>query len=874
MTSNRIRNTIAAVIAALVMWGCAADNTGVSGQLYHNTTARYNAYFYAREILKEAKAEIEKAQEDHYEGTLPLLRSVDSTHTFSQKEKLEEVIKKASIAIQRHPSSQWTDDCYVLVGQARLYLNEFDNAVETFKFVNTKSEDDDTRHQALIHLIRTFVENKMPDNAVSVEDFILKEKLSKENAKRFGVARASLYQHLGEDKKVVEYLAEVAPQLTRREERARTFFILGQHFQKLGKGPEAYESYRRCLRSNPSYELDFHARLNMAQVTTLGDAGSLKKARKYFNKLLRDKKNEDFQDKIFYEIGQFEARQDNIDGAVDAYRKSISKSKGNVRQKAYSYLRLGEIHYEKFRDFKSAKNYYDSALTSLPKTDPDYLRISKRQKVLDKFAKAYYTIVEQDSLLRLSSRDSSSVMAELMARIKARKDAEKKAARQAAKRLRRQPGRAFQTGAGQAYNFGATESPTGEWYFHDPATVSAGRAQFRQVWGQLELRDNWNRASAERTQDEGGDNPDDGLAIAGENTPGGKARRKPEAELIQEEASVAFAKIPFSASAKAEASKKIENAYYDLGKIYRFDLSDTTEAVKTFDTMLERFPETEYEPEVLYSLYLMLKPTDAARAEVVKNILLSEFPDTIYAKLLINPNYSEEKNARTLAMLKKYDEAYTFFKADSLVIATNLADDALRVYGDIPESDRFRILKILVRGKTDGYYPYKADLNTFLKDRPESPFKAYAEKLLKAADAYKAEVDRQKSIHFIPDFKTPHSFVVIYPNEKEYAESVPKAVEAFMALYNQSGKLASAQLALDKRRMMAVVEVFADKTAAMRFYGAFNGENGPFKALKANEIHNFVINKDNMHILTRSKAVTDYMRFFEANYLLGAPEGL
>jgi hypothetical protein len=65
----------------------------------------------------------------------------------------------ASLAIQRHPNSKWVDDSYILVGKARLYSLDWGNAVQTLKYVNTKSKDPNARHAAIIQLIRTFTEH-------------------------------------------------------------------------------------------------------------------------------------------------------------------------------------------------------------------------------------------------------------------------------------------------------------------------------------------------------------------------------------------------------------------------------------------------------------------------------------------------------------------------------------------------------------------------------------------------------------------------------------------------------------------------------------------------------------------------------------------
>ncbi|MEM9337462.1 MAG: methyltransferase, partial [Bacteroidota bacterium] len=117
-------------------------------------TAHYNSYFIAKERINEIEQTIFDAQQWNYDKILPIHAQFDSVQAASLKDQLEDCIQKSSISIQRHPGSKWEDDSYILVGKARYYGMEFPDAVETFKYVNTKSDNDQSRHEALAELIR------------------------------------------------------------------------------------------------------------------------------------------------------------------------------------------------------------------------------------------------------------------------------------------------------------------------------------------------------------------------------------------------------------------------------------------------------------------------------------------------------------------------------------------------------------------------------------------------------------------------------------------------------------------------------------------------------------------------------------------------
>ena len=109
---------------------------------------------------------------------------------------------------------------------------------------------------------------------------------------------------------------------------------------------------------------------------------------------------------------------------------------------------------------------------------------------------------------------------------------------------------------------------------------------------------------------------------------------------------------------KKEAFKKIEDAYFKLGGIYNFDLEEKANSIETFETLLSRFPASEYEPEVLYQLYLLYQEQgDDATSTRYKNQLLENFPESIFAKIIINPNYREESNLASAQLKEVYKEA-------------------------------------------------------------------------------------------------------------------------------------------------------------------------------------------------------------------------
>ena len=177
------------------------------------------------------------------------------------------------------------------------------------------------------------------------------------------------------------------------------------------------------MATNPEYEVDFYARLYLAQVTEISRSKNVNAARKSFRKLLKDNKNKEFKDKIFYEMGVFEFKQKNLNEAIADFNKSIREGT-NRRIDGEAYLRLGEIYYDTLRKYELSQAYYDSAINALPKDYEGYEAIKARQEILDEFVKHLNTIKWQDSLLSMANMDSAGLRMKIDSSFPGKKSAE------------------------------------------------------------------------------------------------------------------------------------------------------------------------------------------------------------------------------------------------------------------------------------------------------------------------------------------------------------------------------------------------------------------------------------------------------------------
>jgi tetratricopeptide (TPR) repeat protein len=725
------------IIFLVTFSGCSQDSTGLVGTAYHNTTAHYNAYFLARQKINELETTLFKNRQDDYNQLLDIIQPLDSNIAKSQTASTDYAIQKASLAIQRHKNSKWVDDSYLLVGTAQFYQMDFPNALKAFKYVNTISKGKNARHQALISIFRTYVQMQEYSNAKAVVNFIKKENLSKENLAQFYLIRAQLHKEEEEYLQAAGTLALAVRLMPKSEQKARIHFIMGQIYEQLNNSKQAYKNYRAVLKNSPSYELSFYAKLHMLQTYEVGKNEGARKALSYFKKMLRDEKNADYKDKIYYQMGVYEAKRSNYSQAVKQLKQSVAWSKSDELQKSYSYLKLGEIYFENLQQYELAKAYYDSTVQTLPSTALNYDKIIKRQQVLDNFVTQITIIQTEDSLQRLAKMDTASLNKYVDDLLTREEEQRKKAENKKQIESLQQAGSIFDLNNQDTKNKGRNaDNQNAKWYFYNVSVVSQGRTAFARKWGNRPLEDNWRRSAKEASADFS-----DPRQLS-TDAPGTEPIVSDESKN-QEKKQQIIAAVPNSPEALTQSNKKIEEAYFNLGKIYNLELQEPKNADSVFVMMINRFPASEHEPEVFYFLYLIHKElAQPEQQEEYKNKLLSKYPSSAFAKLIENPNYVRDGNLADSQVKNLYANAYQYYEDRNYEEASNVIEQVLQQYPENSLTERLQLLKILIIGRTQKTDNFKKALSGFMEQYPSSSLIPYVENILKSTQTVTGGIKR------------------------------------------------------------------------------------------------------------------------------------
>ncbi|NHA05227.1 tetratricopeptide repeat protein [Mucilaginibacter sp. HC2] len=713
----------------IIIAGCSLEKQSGLNRSMQNLTAHYNILFNANELLRRKQESYAASFPDAYTELLNVYPDTTS-QSGSPDRDMELAITKANTIINIKEQSHYIGDAYLVLGKARFLEGSYFDAVEYFSYVvRSFGNNFPLAQEAMVWKGRSLLYlNNLPQAKLTI-DSAVQNINPKKPGKSFTAdvyatrmqynINTQNYAEAEEDAKQAIQFCSVS------RLKLRWIFILAQ-LQELNLKPfDAYNSYSRIVQSNASFEMAFNANLNRIRIQDSRNGIKLSKIDQ-LRKLLKNHDNIDFFDQIYYHIGQQYYSTGDIDNAIKNYKLSIRYSTKNQNQRGVSYLRIADIDFKNKANYEGAKLYYDSTLTYLSPSYPGYQLIVKKSNNLQLLTGLLQTISREDTLQMLAALDEKTRMAHIDAMV-ARKAAQNKAAaaEAAAAAASNNSGDPFSNSFtlnnpdaqqnGQNRQNG--QNVVSSFYFYNTNAVSQGYTAFKRQWGNRKLEDNWRRSKRSNT----------GLPVsAGPSGPNtttdklagvtGKAADSLRSVIYKQDL---IHDLPLTPALLSQSNIRIYNAYLDLGNLYRDVLEDKKEAIAAFEKMLARFPDNPDKPAIYYNLYRLYTDIDAAKSDMYKNRILKEYPQTAFAKIILDPDYSRKLNDANAGFNVFYNQVYDLYEQKQYAQVISSADDLLKRYPDNRFAAQLFYLKAIAAGHQEKLPPFMADMKEIVEKYPD-----------------------------------------------------------------------------------------------------------------------------------------------------------
>ncbi|MCP4309863.1 MAG: tetratricopeptide repeat protein [Bacteroidetes bacterium] len=880
---------LTAILMIVAAFSCSVEKNTSLSRNYHNLTSHYNIYFNGIESYKKGLEKAETSVKYNYTSILPIFLYEDESLHSSLNPTMRRAIEKATKVItfhsidakpkvkegdqsskdkafyERNEYNKWVDDSYMLMGKAYMYQGEFFLAAETFKHILVTFPVDEVRFLAMTWLARAYImigETREADRLlIALED---QNEFPEEYMGDLHTTRSQFDLKRESYASAATYLESALLQKDlSKDEKIRFTFILAQLYEEAGENTLAQEKYRRVTRYNPPYEMAFNARVSMAEVFESGSENS-EELKKLLNKMLRDSKNREYKDQIYFALGNIALEEGDRELAIEYYRLSVSTSIQNQYQKGFSSLTLAEIYYEE-PDYMLSAAYYDSAVSFLNRDYPGYTGLITLSTSLSGLVYNVNTYTLEDSMQMLAALPEEQRFTIIDGIIEDVRLAEEEA------RLMEQ-----QTMQDMAFNQsmmyenqagGQTAQRGGKWYFYNLNARSFGQPEFRMKWGERKLEDNWRRKNKQTLTSM---NP--GEAVEGDTIEGGAITP------IFDNKSREFylATIPLTDSSMGVSNHRLEEALFNMGVIYKENLLDYQEAIDAFEELVDRFPypEGKYNDRAIYYLYELYNSVQKpGLAESYKGRLLAQYPESHFTKLLTNPNYIKELEEEEMKVVRIYETIYAKYQSGDYQGVILDVDSAVAHNPEDPLVPKFIYIKALSVGALIGKEEMKTELDSLISWHPGTEESIQAQEVIdymyvafpviKQAD--EAKVAEEIYTVFDPDQE--HYFMLALQAGENVNQVSFDLLNYNLDNFNEYN-LEIERLELTDGYYMLVVQIFTNADGAGRYLEVIQDNSSHILAgIPESNYRMMIISQDNYTTLSGEKVHNPYYLFYLKHYL-------
>jgi tetratricopeptide (TPR) repeat protein len=233
------------LLFVLVVSGCSTTRDGLLYRAYHNTHAKYNGFFYAKEAMAEAEVILTEDYKENWDEILPIFPPVDETTAQQVYPLMERAIEKCTNVVDKHTMSpsrrdqkdmkrpelnKWIDDNYDIIARAHLIKGEKEKALEIFQYLVRTLDYPDAQAWSNAWMARTYM---AMDDRVRANNTLIKA--AQINRVEDPAVRAYVYQvyadfHLknGDVEAAIGMLEKALKYIEKEKDSARTLFILAQ----------------------------------------------------------------------------------------------------------------------------------------------------------------------------------------------------------------------------------------------------------------------------------------------------------------------------------------------------------------------------------------------------------------------------------------------------------------------------------------------------------------------------------------------------------------------------------------------------------------------------------------------------------------------
>ena len=805
-------------------------------------STKYNVLYNGNLAFESGKNGLIESFKDDYWQILPVERMRVSEEIFlpgaNKNADFERAEEKAVKAIQKHgmnirgkEKNPQTDEAYLLLGKARYFDQRFVPALEAFNYILYKHPTSDKINHAKIWREKVNIRLENTELAIAnLKRLIEKEDLNDQDVSDANAMLAQAYINNKHLDSAIAPIKLAVSHTKNREIRGRLGIIKGQLYNKLGYKDSANIAFDEIIKLKRKTLWVYYVNAQVAKARNFDFENDDKLAySEYLTELSEDREYRPYLDKIYNLMAVYHQNVTSDSIATKYYNKSIKSATSDDYLQSLNYRAIAEFEFDA-TNYKSAGAYFDSTMTKLKPKSKEFRLFKKKRDNLEDVITYEDLAKRNDSILRLVNYTEDERLAYFAKHITNLKTQDSlKKAKEAEKLL------SSVASNGTQLNGKGKQSRASVFYFYNQTTVAYGKVEFRKIWGDRILEDNWRRS-------------DKGVAIAEADSDTLKTDSTDVENKIEDIYTTEYyvSQLPTSPKQKDSIVGKRNFAYYQLGLIYKQKFKEYDLASKRLEKLVSFNPSERLALPAKYQLYKIYTELESGKKETVKQDIISSYPTSRYAEILRNPDATlsfAEGSPKAV-----YERLYKRFEAQEFEFVAQELEKYITQFDGDQMLPKFELLKAIVLGKMNGFEAYRKQVSYVALNYPNTEEGKSAQKMLAKAIPV---MSNQK----LGDNSLSKSYKLVYVFDKK-SEAIQLTKEGLeKALLNTRKEYLKVSLDYyNKEKTFVVIHGFITREVAANFH-LFLEENKK-KYMPGKE---FVIpSSDNYKVIQVHKKLTEF----------------
>ena len=738
------------IVVVTIATGCSTQKNTWATRSFHQTKVKYNILYNGNTAYEEGLKQIRDAHEDDYSRILYLYPVSNHTAAEAAASQMDKTIEKCRKCIKLHSIKSkpkrdpkrandpqyklWLQSkefnanmsmAWMRLAEAEFHKGDFLGTISTLNYVIRLYENDaDMIARCRLWIARAYAELGWQYEAEDMLNRVQIDALSKKHARLYAAVKADVMLHGEQYTAAIPFIKIAIPYEKRKIYRPRFAYVLGQLYERNGQRNEAIEAYHDVIRMTPPYEMDFNARIRIAELQG-------EKSLRQLQTMVKQSKYKDKLDHIYGTMGNIYLQLRDTTTALEMYEKAIAESTQSSYAKADILVRAGDIYYIN-KDYIHAQPCYRDALTILTPENEQYTTIQQRSDVLDELSAAYTQACLQDSLQHLSTlpeEQQRAIVEKIIADLIEQERQDSILQAQQERELAQENGiRSVNT----ANMLGGGGAQKGEWYFYNPQLIKQGQQEWRRRWGTRTLEDNWRRQNKQVVASFSDYDTDEDDTDGLDSIPTTDSTTiTPTYETDTHKPEYYLQQIPRTPEALAMSDSLWRQAMIALVYIYRDKVQDEALAMETMHQLEQRNASHPDLLDTYYGYYLYaLRYNQQDQAAQWRQKITAYYPTSTQAQIVAQPDYFDKLKRMAQEQDSLYALTYTAYaRAQYDIVKTN-TQYAEREYPLSPLMPRFLFLNAISVARTEGQEAFIASLQHIVANHGSSEMGAMAKDML------------------------------------------------------------------------------------------------------------------------------------------------